>query len=185
MISTVRARRHLLQACWLGSILLCLASIVGWARCRSVSDGICRYSDSGTSEVQLIDGRLVIWRSGLASSASPRRTPFTVLEHESPPPGLQSIVVSACDTNVCARFAGFAWATGEGSYDPAAFVLAIPLWPIVLFGGLTALATRARLRTRVTRTRAATGHCPSCHYNLTGNVSGICPECGVAVAPSA
>ncbi len=22
------------------------------------------------------------------------------------------------------------------------------------------------------------GHCQSCAYNLTGNVSGVCPECG-------
>ena len=22
------------------------------------------------------------------------------------------------------------------------------------------------------------GHCPRCRYNLTGNVSGVCPECG-------
>ncbi len=26
-----------------------------------------------------------------------------------------------------------------------------------------------------------TGHCQTCGYNLTGNVSGICPECGNAV----
>ena len=25
-----------------------------------------------------------------------------------------------------------------------------------------------------------TGHCRKCHYNLTGNTSGICPECGTA-----
>jgi hypothetical protein len=24
------------------------------------------------------------------------------------------------------------------------------------------------------------GHCPTCHYNLTGNTSGICPECGTS-----
>lgn len=28
-------------------------------------------------------------------------------------------------------------------------------------------------------------HCPVCAYNLTGNVSGICPECGAAVVQSA
>lgn len=25
--------------------------------------------------------------------------------------------------------------------------------------------------------------CVQCHYNLTGNTSGICPECGIAIAP--
>jgi len=27
------------------------------------------------------------------------------------------------------------------------------------------------------------GHCQSCGYDLTGNVSGVCPECGQKVAP--
>jgi hypothetical protein len=27
--------------------------------------------------------------------------------------------------------------------------------------------------------------CPTCSYNLTGNTSGVCPECGTAVAPKA
>ena len=26
------------------------------------------------------------------------------------------------------------------------------------------------------------GHCKVCDYNLTGNVSGICPECGTAIS---
>jgi hypothetical protein len=25
------------------------------------------------------------------------------------------------------------------------------------------------------------GHCPNCGYDLTGNVSGVCPECGEKV----
>jgi hypothetical protein len=37
---------------------------------------------------------------------------------------------------------------------------------------------RRRLR------RTATGLCPSCGYNLTGNVSGVCPECGHAASAS-
>ena len=27
-------------------------------------------------------------------------------------------------------------------------------------------------------------HCPNCDYDLTGNVSGICPECGTKIAAS-
>jgi hypothetical protein len=32
------------------------------------------------------------------------------------------------------------------------------------------------------RRRIPPGHCQKCGYNLTGNVSGVCPECGTAVA---
>jgi hypothetical protein len=28
------------------------------------------------------------------------------------------------------------------------------------------------------RQRLAKGQCPHCGYDLTGNVSGVCPECG-------
>ncbi len=31
------------------------------------------------------------------------------------------------------------------------------------------------------RERLRKGHCPSCDYDLTANVSGRCPECGEAV----
>jgi hypothetical protein len=30
--------------------------------------------------------------------------------------------------------------------------------------------------------RRPPGHCRICGYNLTGNVSGVCPECGTSVA---
>ena len=31
--------------------------------------------------------------------------------------------------------------------------------------------------------RQAKGQCVRCGYDLTGNVSGVCPECGAGVAP--
>lgn len=33
----------------------------------------------------------------------------------------------------------------------------------------------------VYRKRRIPGHCKSCDYNLTGNISGVCPECGTQV----
>ena len=30
--------------------------------------------------------------------------------------------------------------------------------------------------------RVAPGHCPNCNYNLIGNTTGICPECGAKAA---
>ena len=28
-------------------------------------------------------------------------------------------------------------------------------------------------------------HCPACGYNLTGNISGVCPECGIPFGQTA
>jgi hypothetical protein len=53
-----------------------------------------------------------------------------------------------------------------------------PLWvPAALF-----LATAAALRVVAKKTPASyrPGQCPSCAYDLTGNRSGVCPECGSA-----
>ena len=46
---------------------------------------------------------------------------------------------------------------------------------VLLFAALPALALLIRFR-RAWRVRR--GLCPDCSYNLTGNTSGICPECG-------
>ncbi len=64
-----------------------------------------------------------------------------------------------------------------GSISPRVMdVLSIPLWCPFL---LTALPTA--LLFWFDRRRISPGRCPKCGYNLTGNVSGICPECGEPV----
>jgi hypothetical protein len=57
----------------------------------------------------------------------------------------------------------------------------IPLWPAC---GITALLPMMRLvgATRKWRRMRSKGRCRSCSYDLTGNVSGVCPECGTSVA---
>src|SRR5262245_28797653 len=58
-------------------------------------------------------------------------------------------------------------------------VIYIPLWiPFLL------LALPAALLWRHDRRRRAFGAC-TCGYNLTGNVSGRCPECGIAATEAA
>ena len=54
--------------------------------------------------------------------------------------------------------------------------IVVPLWiPFLL---VVAPTTYLWYRDR---RRPPPGHCRSCHYNLTGNVSGVCPECGEKV----
>lgn len=61
-------------------------------------------------------------------------------------------------------------------------LIVIPLWTITLL--LAVYPSMVLLWILIRRLRR--GHCPHCSYNLTGNVSGVCPECGTAIrTPSA
>jgi len=55
-------------------------------------------------------------------------------------------------------------------------------WVLVLMFGIPASFLWARYRSRGNRSRA--GLCLSCGYDLTGNTSGTCPECGMPVPSS-
>ena len=60
----------------------------------------------------------------------------------------------------------------------------IPMWMLV---GLTSLLPVAwfsdfAFAAHRRRQHAQRGHCLSCRYNLTGNTSGVCPECGTTIS---
>lgn len=61
--------------------------------------------------------------------------------------------------------------------DPFERIWILPLWMVALaVGGVTVIiAWRPLARSK--------GLCPICRYNLSGNVSGVCPECGTPVDP--
>lgn len=74
----------------------------------------------------------------------------------------------------CVHFIGFTF-TWRTPTNPT-FQIGVPYWLICLAISFPCLI-------RVTRyvkakQRKAQGVCINCGYNLTGNVSGICPECG-------
>ena len=56
--------------------------------------------------------------------------------------------------------------------------LCVPLWPAVLLAWSYVLF-------RWWKRRVRPGYCVGCGYDLTGNVSGVCPECGRSVVPDA
>jgi hypothetical protein len=61
----------------------------------------------------------------------------------------------------------------SGSIFPGS-VIELPLWlPFVVVAIPTVF-----LFWRDRRRLYPPGHCQTCGYNLTGNVSGVCPECG-------
>jgi hypothetical protein len=70
--------------------------------------------------------------------------------------------------------------TGDfiGSYDRS---LVIPYWLPALVC-LTLPMVRAASAIRYQRRRASLPACSTCGYDLTANVSGVCPECGTGIA---
>ena len=59
---------------------------------------------------------------------------------------------------------------------PTRLAVTVPMWlPLVVFAIPTAILWRRDRRT------VPLGHCPHCGYNLTGNESGVCPECATPV----
>ena len=54
----------------------------------------------------------------------------------------------------------------------------VGLWKPFLLSCLLFLPAAASLRRRRAQLRREAGLCTRCGYDLTGNVSGVCPECG-------
>jgi hypothetical protein len=60
-------------------------------------------------------------------------------------------------------------------------LLPTPYMALALFGVVAALFYAFLERpSRLSIARRAAGLCLKCGYDLTGNVSGVCPECGAA-----
>lgn len=79
------------------------------------------------------------------------------------------------------RYRGFYSMTSDFSMGLRTWWLGFPLWAaFALFAFYPALAfIRGPLRRHRRRKRRL---CLKCGYNLAGNVSGVCPECGSAVS---
>jgi len=66
--------------------------------------------------------------------------------------------------------------TGSPGYSTERTQVAVPFWALAAIMSFLPLVWVIRDR------RQKPGHCANCGYNLTGNVSGTCPECGTPVA---
>ena len=72
------------------------------------------------------------------------------------------------------------WLAQVNPNSPMPVRYAIPYWP--LFLAFLVLPMMSLLRYRRSLIRIQQGRCWSCGYNLSGNESGTCPECGAGSA---
>ena len=91
------------------------------------------------------------------------------------PPGLSIEKIFDDLSEARYSWSQFALLPRLGANLPQRYV-SIPLWmPFALLGGTTLLIFRRDARP------IPPGHCQKCGYNLTGNVSGVCSECGTRI----
>ena len=160
------------------SLLVCLVTVVLWARSYRGCDVLIRESSP-------LDRCLVSSEFGVL-----------VFEIEWPRPAKVQAGWSYFDNPLPRRFGQHDGLLGFAGYTGAArhYLLLPPtvLWGMTMPHWFAFLATAippalwlTRRRAIVERRRMNQGCCPDCGYNLKGNTSGTCPECGAPVPRSA
>ena len=169
--------RRTLNLLTLASLLLCVAAVALWVRSYWVSDWVGRVNytpgiDSENHHVYLWTNR---GTASLVGGGDPAEN-FSNVRWVRRRWGAGDGALGR-DGPRWLRAIGIGWdherrlETGETTWG-AHVRLA---WPASLFG-LTALLLAPRRRATG---RKREGLCPRCGYDLTGNVSGTCPECGL------
>jgi hypothetical protein len=156
-------RRRLFAAASAISLLLCLAVVVLWVRSFWVMSELSHWQDGVQSDSGLGGG--AFWVDRFTEVSNSWRTPGWSF-HNAP---FQSGILSGIST-----VAGF-------SYEHDKYgnlMLTVPLWfAAACCAPFPAIWAASRLKWR----RHAANTCMHCRYDLTGNTSGVCPECGTPV----
>ena len=181
--------RRLFNALEIVSLLLFLVTVVLWVRSYT-AERFDRFDLRWLGfNVHSILGRLSFVHLELAERQGPP------LYFETPEQALQRAYddsFSWRDPPGVPRFGGFQYGghdfvTGAGHINfrtlvvphwaPAAVTAPLGLW-------WAAGAVRRFHRRRRAHARTGAGRCPRCGYDLTGNTSGTCPECGTPRPPA-
>jgi hypothetical protein len=179
-------RRRLLTFLSALSLILCVGTVALWVRSYWRNDRLDWQSGNATSAVQtgfLSSGGKIyyhrialptMWHGG--SNFQPLPLQFLSLPYEdisASPPGISGPTVFTVG------FLGFMLVGDRESIcSEGPLILELPDWGgMLLTLVLPMLWLRKAVRRRSTRGPA---RCTVCSYDLTGNLSGTCPECGIA-----
>jgi hypothetical protein len=169
--------RRLFTLVALLSLALCLATAVLWVRSYWTAD---RFGFSTLSAVWTDRGTLVTGHAEADPEMAPQGAFFPGYRH-----GELDDPEELFNPR---RIARRGWNIGVAHVErfpprnpfPASreFFVVVEFWAIVATAA--ALPAMWLLKISKRRMRVRGGRCAQCGYNLTGNTSGVCPECGTA-----
>jgi hypothetical protein len=158
------------------SLLLCLATVGLWVRSIDNVDWIGHVNASGQGYgVGLADGRIILrsyrytkhWNRFIGWRTYPQLSQLLRLDFE---------------ISIWERY-GVWWTPTDLSEANGAhsdgLMIVVNCWIGCI---LTTILPTVFILKRIRRRRGNKGSCPTCGYDLTGNTSGVCPECGTPVA---
>jgi hypothetical protein len=159
----------------LASLLLCLAVLSLWIRSYFSYDlfGRHAYPDIGT-ELMSARGHLILWHwDHYAEGKAPPQD--WIFERIAPASQGGKSIISGYDVSDTPH-----WWNRRGFllqihpyWEPETWLVIVPHWFLVLISvAVLFISTR--------HSKRPIGAC-QCGYNLTGNTSGVCPECGATV----
>ena len=151
------------------SLLLCVAVGMVWVRSY-------RYMEHFAVQDTAV-GTAWVRRLGDATSSAPAPyayVPTAGVQHQRLAPiDLDSVRPPAMATD--RGWLGFRYIVVR-KFEETRFIIVFPWW--VVAGALSLLPARWIITRYRNRHRRGPGDCPVCGYDLTSNVSGVCPECG-------
>ena len=160
------------------SLLLCLMAVVMWIRCRWWQETLTHVSIDSTNEVkwqiESSNGQISLIRMTGNKSQFFGDTPGWHVSRNDMIIRSGPYVISIAGSGQRSYYISY-----SGQIHSRG--VAAPYWIIVL---LTAILPALWFRDHLARRRRLrTGLCRSCGYDLTGNTSGVCPECGEVIKP--
>jgi len=172
-------RRRLFTIAWVLSFLLFLVTMVLWAGGFPVAVGIGNRRAMVAIEIRDCVN-FSLWTYHLdEKESSTIKSPFIRVSGSGLLMLASDVVATSGYDGDMFSLARSRYFDGPGSASVVQYFVACPFWFLAcIFSVLPAtwvVLRRARSR------RIARRLCPTCGYNLTGNVSGVCPECGAAI----
>lgn len=177
-----RLGRWMLNALTMLSLLLCVSTCVLWARSFYVWDIVdltschryCVRSMRGGLIVERLTVELFSWGDPQGTVAYAANWEFSHISLKSDAPERPFAFGASDSFEVSQGLSG-------GIFPPRTRTrtqtVSCPHWFVAAI-----LALPSGLRLAFRRRRPKASACPACSYDLTGNVSGVCPECGTKIA---